>query len=225
MIILAGTHYGHVMRWLILLAVTAPPLVLAAIGLTHPQDLTPQTAEWWTNMHILLVPIFPLLGVAQWILVRGMRDVLSWAVRVFAFLYITFYGVVDAVAGIGTGTLVQRGVATGGDHGDHAGRDPVLGWLFGVGNEVGTYGGWAFLIASVLLTVVAWRRWGQRALPGGLVLVASSYVFLGAHIYWPVGVLSMLGIALGFGLLALAEGATPTAPAVATDRTVDASAP
>src|SRR3712207_5551712 len=129
------------MRWLIALAVTVPPLVLAAIGLTHPQDLTPQSAGWWTTMHILLVPIFPLLGVAQWVLVRGVHDVLSWAVRVAAFLYMTFYGVVDAVAGIGTGTLVQNGVQAGTGHGGHgADRDPVLGWLFGVGNEVGTYG-------------------------------------------------------------------------------------
>jgi hypothetical protein len=213
------------MRWTILLAVTVPPLVLAAIGLTHPQDLTPETAEWWTTMHILLVPLFPLLGVAQWILVRGLRDVLSWAVRVFAFLYISFYAVVDAVAGIGTGTLVRHGVATGSGHDGHAGRDPVLGWLFGIGNEVGTYGGWAFLIGNVLLTVVAWRRWGLRALPGGLILVAAGYVFLGAHIYWPVGVLSMLGTALGFGLLALAEQPGPTVPVETTDQTVEPAAP
>lgn len=214
------------MRWLTVLAVTVPPLVLAAIGLTHPQELTPQSAEWWTTMHILLVPIFPLLGVAQWILVRGMRDVLSWAVRVAAFLYLTFYGVVDAVAGIGTGTLVQNGVQAGSGHGEHAvDRDPVLGWLFGIGNEVGTYGGWAFLVGNVLLTVVCWRRWGLRALPGGVVLVAASYAFLGAHIYWPVGVLSMLATALGFGLLALAGPSSPSAPAATTERTATATAP
>ena len=220
------SHYGHIMRWLILLAVTLPPLVLAAIGLTHPADLTPETADWWTTMHILLIPIFPLLGVAQWVLVRGMSDVLSWAVRVAGFLYIAFYGVVDAVAGIGTGTLVRHGVEAGAGHGAHAvDRDPTIGWLFGIGNEVGGYGGWAFLAGNVLLTVACWRRWGTRALPGGLVLIAASYVFVGAHIYWPVGVLSMVGTALGFGLLAAAERPAPAGSPVAADPAAGRSVP
>ena len=214
------------MRWLILLSVTLPPLVLAAVGVTHPADLTPGTAGWWTTMHILLVPIFPLLGVAQWILVRGMRDVLSWAVRVAAFLYMTFYGVVDAVAGIGAGTLVRHGMQPRLGHGAHAvDGDPMLGWLFGIGNGVGTYGGWAFLLGNILLTVACWRRWGVRALPGGLILVAAAYVFLHAHIYWPAGVLSMVATAVGFGLLALAERPSPGGPEVPAGRTVAAPAP
>jgi hypothetical protein len=140
-----------------------------------------------------------------------MRDPLSWAVRVAGFLYMTFYGVVDTIAGIGAGTLVQHGVEPGTGHGAHAvPRDPVLGSLFGIGNEIGTYGGWAFLVGNVLLTVVAWRRWGLRALPGGLLLVVASYFFVGAHIYWPVGVLTMLATAVGFGLLAVAGWSAPT---------------
>jgi len=59
-----------VRRWPTHLTVTLPPLVLAAIGLTHPMELAAETAGWWTTMHILLLPLLPLLGVALWGLVR-----------------------------------------------------------------------------------------------------------------------------------------------------------
>ena len=51
-----------------LAAVTLPPLVLAVAGATHPMDLTAATAHHWLVMHVLLVPVFPLLGVAVWVL-------------------------------------------------------------------------------------------------------------------------------------------------------------
>ena len=57
-------------------AVTAPPLVLAGLGLTHPDDLTGVSAGWWTSLHIILVPLFPLLGVSHWILLHGRPGVI-----------------------------------------------------------------------------------------------------------------------------------------------------
>ena len=189
-------------RWPAHLTVTLPPLVLAAIGLTHPMELTAKTASWWTTMHILLVPLFPLLGVALWGLTRNVSGVLAWMIRVAAFLYAAFYGVVDAVAGIGAGALVLNGMEPGAGHGAHVtGRDPALGHLFAIGNEVGEYGAWAFLTGSVLLAVLAWRRWGVATVPGGLITVAAACSFLTSHIYWPVGVWTMVALAIGLGLL------------------------
>ncbi|NAZ83142.1 hypothetical protein GTR02_15080 [Kineococcus sp. R8] len=187
-------------RWPTHLTGTLPPLLLAGIGLSHPMELTPETAGWWTTMHIVLVPVFPLLGVGLWFLVRGVPGVLAWAVRVAAFLYASFYGVVDAVAGIGAGALVSNGVAAGRGP-DADGRDPALDHLFAIGNEVGTVGGWAFLAGSAALAVLAWRRWGPAALPGGLLTVAAAWSFVGSHIYWPLGVATMVALALGLGLL------------------------
>ncbi len=208
------------MRWSRVVAVTVPPLVLAGIGTTHPHTLDASTAAWWTTMHILLVPLFPLLGVAQWVLVHGERGLLAWGVRVSGFLYLTLYGVVDALAGIGAGTLVAHGADPTHGHGDGSGAEAVR-LLFDAGNRIGTWGAWAFLIGSVLLAVVAWRRSGWRALPGALVLLAASASFTGSHIYWPWGVVTMLGLALGLGLLAAlqprsgaASGPVPTATPV-----------
>ncbi|MEV0647323.1 hypothetical protein AB0I28_18845 [Phytomonospora sp. NPDC050363] len=202
------------MRWSTIAAVAAPPLILAAIGVSHPHELTAESAEWWTNMHILLVPLFPLLAVCHWILLRGMGGVLAWAARVAAFVYIGFYGALDALAGIATGTLVQAGLDAGGGHHDpSAGRDPAITRLFEIGNDLGYIGAYSFVAAGALTGFVMFRAAGPRALPGGLILVAASAVFSQKHIYWPVGVFAMLGLALGFGLLAWSSRPVPAARA------------
>ncbi|MEU4547926.1 hypothetical protein [Nonomuraea dietziae] len=36
---------------------------------------------------------------------------------------------------------------------------------------------------------------------GGTVLIAASVLWLGSHIYWPEGVLTVLGLGVGLGLL------------------------
>lgn len=187
-------------RWLTLLGVTLPALVLAAVGVSHPHELTPDTAQWWTDLHVLLIPVFPLLGVSLWILLHRERGVIAWVARVAAFVYMTFYGGLDALAGIATGTLMRQGA-------DSPGTRQML---FDIGNDLGRIGAWSFLVACVATAIVAWLRSGRAALPGGLILVASSLSFLDSHIYWPRGVVTMLGLAVGFGLLALTKATLTT---------------
>lgn len=175
------------------LVVAGPPIVLAGFGLTHPVDLTPDTAPWWTTLHILLIPVFPLLGVAHWLLVRGVPGLLAGVSRVAAFGYVTFYTALDVLAGVATGTLVQRGVDPDGEQ---------TRALFAIGNELGTIGSWCFLVACVTTGLALFARAGRAALPGAAVLVAAAVLFLGSHIYVPVGVSSMVLAAIGFGLLA-----------------------
>jgi hypothetical protein len=59
------------MRWVRVLVVAGPAVVLAGLGLTHPQELTAASASWWTTLHVILLPIFPLLAVSLWLLLRG----------------------------------------------------------------------------------------------------------------------------------------------------------
>ena len=73
---MASGVYADRMGWAAVAAVTAPPLVLAGLGLTHPDDLTGVSAGWWTSLHIILVPLFPLLGVSHWILLHGRPGVI-----------------------------------------------------------------------------------------------------------------------------------------------------
>lgn len=190
------------MRWSVLLAVTVPAIVLAGLGLTHPHHLDSTTAGWWTDLHVVLIPIFPLLGVAYWVLLRGRTGVLAWIARIAAFCYIGFYGALDALAGIGTGTVMLRSGARGAD------ERPEIEWLFNAGNQLGRIGSWSLLIAAVLTSIVLLlERRDATVIAGGIVLVLAGISFLNAHIYWPHGVLTMLAMALGFGLLAWDRGA------------------
>jgi hypothetical protein len=79
---------------------------------------------------VVLIPIFPLLAVAYWLLLRGRTGVLAWIGRVAAVCYIGFYGALDALAGIGTGTVMLRSGAHGAD------ERPEIGWLFDAGNTM-----------------------------------------------------------------------------------------
>jgi hypothetical protein len=191
--------YANRMGWPSFVAVTAPPLLLAGLGLTHPNDLSGASARWWTSLHIILVPLFPLLGVSHWVLLHGRPGVIAWIGRVAAFLYIAFYAVTDHIAGIGNGVVMQQSGASS------TSERPEIDWLFDVANDVGGPGTWALALAAVATAVVAVRDGGRRALPGGLLLVASSgyFAIAGVHIYWPRGVLTMLVMALGFGWVAL----------------------
>jgi hypothetical protein len=181
-----------------LVAVTSPALVLAGLGLSHPHDLTGATAQWWTILHILLVPLFPLLGVAHWVPLRGEPSIMAWISRVAAFLYVTFYAVTDHIAGIANGWIMQESPAASTQ------ERPEFGWLFDIGNDVGGLGAWAFAVAAVATSFVLVGRTGRRALPGAVLLVAASVYLAGAgvHIYWPRGVLTMIALAVAFGWLA-----------------------
>jgi hypothetical protein len=131
---MASEVYANRMGWPSFVAVTAPPLLLAGLGLTHPNDLSGASAGWWTSLHIILVPLFPLLGLSHWVLLHRRPGVIAWIGRVAAFLYIAFYAVTDHIAGIGTGVVMQQSGASS------TSERPEIGWLFGVANDVGGAG-------------------------------------------------------------------------------------
>jgi hypothetical protein len=187
------------MRWARVVVVAGPAVVLAGLGLTHPQDLTATSAPWWTTLHVLLLPLFPLLALSLWLLLRGLPGPAAWVARVAAYGYAAFYTALDVLAGIAAGELTQlnaeRGLPTGAVEVDR---------MFAVGNDLGEIGVWGFGIACAATALAVVGRVGRRALPGAVVLVAAAVVFVagGVHIYWPWGVGTMLGLAVGLGLLA-----------------------
>jgi hypothetical protein len=149
---------------------------------------------------VILLPIFPLLAVSLWLLLRGVPGPVAWVARIAAYGYATFYSVTDVLVGIGAGELTQFNAARGVQE-----RTVEVDRLFTVGNDVGEIGVWCFLVAcaATALAIVAWV--GRRALPGAVVLVVAGVLFTGGwHIYWPAGVVTMLVLAVGLGLLAVA---------------------
>ncbi len=64
-------------RILFVVLVALPGLVLGVAGLAHPILLTPETAERWRLVHLVLLPAFPLLGASVWLLLLGERGALA----------------------------------------------------------------------------------------------------------------------------------------------------
>lgn len=181
-------------RWVAIAAVAVPPVVLSAIGLTHPSVLNAASAEWWVTMHLVLVPVFPLLAAAVWVLLRDDRTSLGWGGRIAAATYAVFYTGLDAVSGIAAGTAVR------------AGADPtsdVVLSLFVAGRVLSIIGTYAFFVAVILVLASAWRG-GSRGwlffVAAGVALL-SAYLFTTSHIYFPKGVIAMLGFAASFATL------------------------
>lgn len=171
--------------------VALPGVVLAGIGMVHPHHLTADTAKWWSDLHIILLPMFPLLGVAQWVLLSGAARPLKWVGRLAAFGYAAFYTGLDAVAGIAAGAVV---------HVLH-GRGPADKAVFATGEWLGDVGAWCFLAATLTIVFARARGAGVMAAVGAASLVAGSVLFLDSHIFFPVGVSAMVLLAAGMALL------------------------
>ena len=178
-------------------AVAAPPLVLAGVGLTHPAMLTVDTAQWWTTMHLALLLLFPLIGVAVWVLLRHETNWLGWVGRVAAAAYAVLYNGLDAVAGIATGTIVLAGAEPNGE---------IVNALFAASTPLGLTGLAALAVALAVVLISRLRRGASLLLVVGsaAVLGASLYLFATGHIYWPRGLLAMVGLAIGFVVVELA---------------------
>jgi hypothetical protein len=188
--------------WPQAVAVAVPGLLLAGFSAVHPHGLHAGNAQWWTSLHILLLPVFPLLAAVQWILLTPAPRPLRWAGRLAAYGYAAFYTGLDAVAGIAAGTVEE---ASGG-------TSPLVGRLFEVGDMLGYVGAWCFLVGSVCVVagMTPHARW--RVAPGAVLLVLASVSFLDSHLFWPRGAYTMVSIATGMFLLSRA-GATSARPA------------
>ncbi|WIY00928.1 hypothetical protein QRX60_43925 [Amycolatopsis mongoliensis] len=184
-------------RWFPAALFAVPGLLLAGFGAVHPAVLDAATAPWWTTLHIILLPVFPLPAAAQWLLLAPAPPWIRWPGRLAAFGFAAFYGGLDAVAGIAAGTVTaaQRGVT------------PVVGSLFEVGDLLGHIGAGCFLAATVLIVVATAVRAGWRVVPGAAFLLIASVSFLDSHIFWPRGVFTMVGAAVGMSLLHYAGSA------------------
>jgi hypothetical protein len=191
---------GRARRRLRVGAVALPGVALAAAGLAHPPRLDSSTAVVWWQYHVVLLPLFPLLAVAVWMLLRGVPGPVATVARIAAYGYAVFYTALDLLAGVAAGRVVESvGRA------NQAALD-----VGGLGVQLGAVGEWALVVATALTGVVLVRRDGRRAVPGAVLAVGAAVAFVGAHVYWPTGGLAMLGFAAGCALLAASAPAERT---------------
>ncbi|MFI5679946.1 hypothetical protein [Streptomyces cellulosae] len=190
--------------------VCVAPLVLAAAGAAHPHGLSRATATDWAQLHIALLPVFPLLtlGLLVPLWHRPRPDLTGFATAVAwtsAFTYAAFYTGLDAVAGIAAGTAVEHAAGT-------ADIGPIKHPLYDAGESLGQVGAYALIVAVVATAVALFPKHGVRVVPGTVVLLVAGWSFTDSHIFWPRGVWTMLGFALGFALLAVGTTRSESVP-------------
>lgn len=179
---------------LTLALVTVGPVLLALAGLAYPHGLSAATAHRWVWLHIVLLPVFPLLALGFVLLLREPPPALvPAAARIAAWICAAGYTGLDTVAGIAAGTIA-------GQHGDPAELRRLVLALYDTGNRLGRVGVYAFLAAVLAATVALAHRHGVRVLPGTVVLLAAGWSFVDSHIFSPRGVLTMPAMAAGFAL-------------------------
>jgi hypothetical protein len=179
---------------LLYVAVVVPALILAAVGVTHPQHLTAQNAEYWRNLHIAILPIVPLVGFAPWLVVRGHDAFVSWLTAILGFVYAVFYSALDVLAGIGAGGLKLDGM----------GAASGIGVMYDLGRNLGFIGSIALIAVGAVVGLALFRRVGVSSLPGTALVIIGAVLFLKYHIYFPFGVLGQVCLAVGFAALVFA---------------------
>jgi hypothetical protein len=189
-------------------ATALPALALAFLGSSHPPMLTPESASWWRDLHLIGIVLFPLLALGPWAVVRASRPAgpVGWVLEgltvVLGFVYAGFYTALDVLAGVGGGHQTMR-----------LGPGPWVASLFEIADVVTVPGVYAYLAATVLAAVLALVRapgaWRLLAAVGALFAVVGAWSFLTSHIYYPYGVATMVMLALGHTLLLLAATRRP----------------
>lgn len=187
----------------LLAAAIVPAVALAVAGAFHPRDLGPATAVRWTDVHLVALPLFGLLGLAPWLLLRRRNRVVGLVGAVLAWVHAAFYTGLDVLAGIGAGTLQERASGAG------------VGEMFSRGDQLARVGTAAYLLLTVLAAasvvapgpadrVGAPGRVGTVAAVGAVVVAVAAVSYLSSHIWWPRGGLTMLTLGAGWAVLVLA---------------------
>ncbi len=94
------------------------PLVLTVLELGHPlldhtnpiKMLAP-IATWWIILHLLLVPLFALMGWTFFLLLRGIENRAATLCRSATVVYISFTIGYDTLVGLNSGILVSNALA------------------------------------------------------------------------------------------------------------------
>ena len=91
------------------------PLILGILELGHPlldrtnpiKMLAP-ISTWWIVLHLLLIPLFALMGYAIFLLIRDVQSPAATICRYVTVVYISFAIGYDALVGLTSGVLVSN---------------------------------------------------------------------------------------------------------------------
>lgn len=109
---IVSSRRQEMLRRIILLGT---PLVLGILELGHPlldrtnpiKMLAP-ISTWWIVLHLLLIPLFALMGYAIFILIRDINSPAATLCRYATVIYIAFAIGYDTLVGLASGVLVSN---------------------------------------------------------------------------------------------------------------------
>lgn len=177
-------------RQLILLVT---PLALAVVELTHPQNVTEANAGWWVTIHVIQLPLFGLMALAVLLLLDGTRGSAATISRIALGVFVVFYTMLDATAGIAAGIFLQneRGLPPA----QHAGAAHVIAGFFADPTRIILVNiGVAGWLVAVLAACMALAAIPSPRLPLGLLLLGALLEIVGRSVDLPaIGSLGILG--------------------------------
>jgi hypothetical protein len=185
--------------WDIALVVGAP-LLLAIVEVVHPHpyDLMELDVRTWLAVHYAQIALFPLsaLAVAWW--VKGQRGIAATVCRVALFVFAATWTAWDAVAGVGTGILLDAAHHSSTPDAWNASIEAI--WLHPIMGGTGApllaiVGSVALSIGAVAAAVVL-RRTGHTWGPIVLIVVSTFAIAVFKTHAWPGGPLTFGGIAI-----------------------------
>ena len=168
-----------------------PPVVVGLAGITHPDHLTQDASLYWRNLHVVFLPLLPLLALGPWVIASAVDRKLGYLAAGLGYLYACFYTALDVLAGVGAGGLKN----------EDADGTRVL---FDLAADLGQVGSVAFIVATAVAAGCALSATRVRAVPGSVLVFVGAYGYMEEHVYWPAGVASMFALAAGWALLLLA---------------------
>ena len=188
------------MTWFRRLFLILVPLALIVFLIPHPaggddvfEGVSPDVDEWlFTHYGALLM--FPLLGIAVYWLLDGLRGTAATVSRVSLVFFLVFYTAYEVTVGAGTGVLVdyanglppeeQAAVA---DAIQEVNRNDVLGDPLSVTLVLGFFGWVVAMVAAGVAFRKAGASWPITILVGGAALFAIHPPPVG-----PIGLLSFV---------------------------------
>jgi hypothetical protein len=87
------------------------PLVLALLMVVHQLIDQFERPEAFLLLHLVLLPLFALMGVAVWALLEGVGGATAWAARAAAFVFLVGYVALDAISGVAASAILASGAA------------------------------------------------------------------------------------------------------------------
>ncbi|RNL84192.1 hypothetical protein EFW17_13265 [Halostreptopolyspora alba] len=163
--------------------------MLTVVATIHPKgaDLAATASsnvDLWLVIHVLQIPVFGLVALALFLLLRGISGIAASLARIGLALFVTFYTAMDTLAGVASGVLITRAQGLPEEE-----RDIVMDQVGALSADFSVpfagVGGPAFIITLlggigwVLATVASGVALRSTGAPGGAcVLIGLGAIYL-----------------------------------------------